>query len=521
MHIKKLHIDNFKCLKDFDIDFSCSDGGNTAILIGENGTGKSSMLEMIIRIFMSIYSLQYNASLRRKAYEYDNYTLEYTYASKNIIIQNKNRRYSVWEDNKQILKNALLLDFRDIMRADSNRLLPMRIISFYSGMNTTIQELNELIYKNYKAATFKALKCYFGIEEGKPYMPTKHFIYCSDKLTPLYLCAFLCCNNQNQRMCLTDPSGIEYISRIRVLLNTKNLSKNLNKAINSEDVEKTLEFLDGDLCKLFHDPTIMGDIYIYSISKFSNWGTDAIDILDFFDRLQTIFNAEIEVDVRINNKNVDCDWLSEGQRQLIKMIGMLGLCRFQDTLVLLDEPDAHMNPRWKYEIYNTIKDVLAPSINTQAIIATHDPLVINGVSKEFIRIFECDDETGTTKVIEPESNTEGMGIDGLLQSEYYGLPTVLDTETKKKLDEKYELMVKAKENDNVLNKKDKQKLEELTEVLEDMTFSRNIPTDIYYDEYVAAMHKIYREKMNVPLSKKDIDERNAKAEEILRGLLGE
>ena len=35
---------------------------------------------------------------------------------------------------------------------------------------------------------------------------------------------------------------------------------------------------------------------------------------------------------------------------------------------------------------------------------------------------------------------------------------------------------------------------ELTEILEDMTFSRNIPTDIYYDEYVAAMHKIYREK---------------------------
>lgn len=203
------------------------------------------------------------------------------------------------------------------------------------------------------------------------------------------------------------------------------------------------------------------------------------------------------------------------------MIGMLGLCRFQDTLVLLDEPDAHMNPKWKYEIYNTIKEVLAPSINTQAIIATHDPLVINGVSKEFIRIFERDNETGVTKVIEPESDTEGMGIDGLLQSEYYGLRTVLDTETKKKLDKKYDLMVKSKENNDNLKESEKLELEELTKNLEDMIFSRNIPTDIYYDEYVAAMHKIYREKTSNMLSKEEIDERNAKAEEILRGLLGE
>ena len=521
MHIKKLHIDNFKCLKNFDIDFTGSDGGSTAILIGENGTGKSSMLEMIIRIFMSIYSLQYNATRSKAKIDTGDYSIEYTYASNNIKIQKKNEHYYVWKNDEQLLKNERILAFRSIMRDNSNRLLPMRIISFYSGMSTTIRDLNDIIYKNYKTAVFDAIERYFGVEEGDPYIPTKHFIYCNDSFTQIYLCAFLCCNNQNQRMCLTDPSGIEEISRIRVILDTEALSKNLKKSVNIDDVERTLEFLNGDLCELFHDPTIMGNIYDYSISNFSNWKADAIEILDFFDRLQTIFNAKIIVDVNINNKIVNCDGLSEGQRQLIKMVGMLGLCRFQDTLVLLDEPDAHMNPRWKYDIFNTIQEVLDPSINTQAIIATHEPLVINGVSKRFIRIFERDDETGATKVIEPESDTEGMGIDGLLQSEYYGLPTVLDTETKKKLDKKYNLMVKSKESDDQLNDKEKQELEKLTEDLENMTFSRNIPTDIYYDEYVAAMHKIYRDKTSGKLSKEEIEERNAKAEEILRGLLGE
>lgn len=93
MHINKLHIDNFKCLKEFDIEFSGDAGGSTAILIGENGTGKSSTLEMIIRIFMSIYSLRYNA--RRKKIDTGDYTIEYTYASKNIRIQKKDDHYSV------------------------------------------------------------------------------------------------------------------------------------------------------------------------------------------------------------------------------------------------------------------------------------------------------------------------------------------------------------------------------------------------------------------------------------------
>lgn len=183
-----------------------------------------------------------------------------------------------------------------------------------------------------------------------------------------------------------------------------------------------------------------------------------------------------------------------------------------------------MNPKWKYEIEQTIAKSLQDAVNTQAIIATHDPLVINGVSKEFIRIFihnkvVVENEIQYfTKVIIPTEETEGLGIDGLLQSEYYGLPSVLDSETKKKMDEKHRLIVKK--IDGTITGEEMQKLMELTNNLENMSFARNIPTDSYYNEYVAAMHKIYSERPKVTLTADDIAERNAKAEEILRGLLG-
>ena len=101
---------------------------------------------------------------------------------------------------------------------------------------------------------------------------------------------------------------------------------------------------------------------------------------------------------------------------------MLGICKTEDCLVLMDEPDAYMNPRWKYEIKETMDKSLQDAVNTQAIVATHDPLVINGVPKEFIRIFTRDESLVSnnghyfTKVIVPTEDTEGMGIDGLLQS---------------------------------------------------------------------------------------------------------
>lgn len=244
-----------------------------------------------------------------------------------------------------------------------------------------------------------------------------------------------------------------------------------------------------------------------------------INKLDWFEAKQ----EGLEVTVTQGESNVKCSEMSEGQRQLIKILGMLGICKTEDCLVLMDEPDAYMNPRWKYEIKETMDNSLRDAINTQAIVATHDPLVINGVPKEFIRIFTHNENLVSnngyyfTKVIVPTEDTEGMGIDGLLQSEYYGLSSVLDSETKDKMDEKHRLLIKKK--DGTITDNEKYKLLELTNDLENMSFTRNIPTDSYYDEYVAAMHKIYSERPHVNLSAEDIAERNAKAEEILKGLL--
>lgn len=56
MQIKSLTIEDYKCLVDFKIQFEIAKNSSCSILIGENGTGKSTMLEVISQIFMSFDS---------------------------------------------------------------------------------------------------------------------------------------------------------------------------------------------------------------------------------------------------------------------------------------------------------------------------------------------------------------------------------------------------------------------------------------------------------------------------------
>ena len=56
MQICHLSITDNKSLFDFNIHFKTENSASTTILIGENGTGKSTMIESVLEIFMSFDS---------------------------------------------------------------------------------------------------------------------------------------------------------------------------------------------------------------------------------------------------------------------------------------------------------------------------------------------------------------------------------------------------------------------------------------------------------------------------------
>lgn len=524
MQVKRLCINDHLCLVDFEINFNTVNGGSSTILIGENGTGKSTMLEVILEILMS-----FDSPTIEKIINY-NYTMEYEYGQEIHLIIKDGHRYHI-ETSDDVCEGAY---DKIRMFLKQKRIFPERIIAFYSGANNKIFSQILKINKQYNRLCEKTLQRFLEVmnndsEKFLPDFPKRKYNYCDERLTAIYLTSILCGQDSYEKRYLINACGFEKVEFIDVIINMNKVEKIFGREQfeggHPVGLYYLTDFIDDRFTEILRrgfQYSTTGKAY-FTISDLQGYSVDSISILEFFEKLHSLFNAQYEVWVKQGKSIVTCSKMSEGQRQLIKILGMLGICKTEDCIVLMDEPDAHMNPRWKYEIKETIDCSLEKSSNTQAIIATHDPLVINGVSKEFIRIFEHNQSMINnngyyiTKVIVPTEDTVGLGIDGLLQSEYYGLPSVLDSETRLKMERKYDLLVKKKEG-TITDDEDKL-LIELTDCLENMMFARNIPVDSYYDEYVAAMHKIYSERPMVKLSAEDIAERNAKAEEILKGLL--
>ena len=134
MQIKRLCVNDHLCLVDFEIDFNTINGGSSTILIGENGTGKSTMLETILEILMS-----FDSPSIEKNIDYD-YTIEYEYAQKNIAIVKMGHSYQITIDDRVFEGSyqkiiALFLD---------NSIFPKRIITFYSGAkNKLLQKVSK------------------------------------------------------------------------------------------------------------------------------------------------------------------------------------------------------------------------------------------------------------------------------------------------------------------------------------------------------------------------------------------
>jgi len=131
--------------------------------------------------------------------------------------------------------------------------------------------------------------------------------------------------------------------------------------------------------------------------------------------------------------------MSEGEQQLLMVLGLLRFTKEDESLFLLDEPDTHLNPAWSLQYIDFLRQVVGEQVTSHIIMTTHDPLTIAGLERKQVQIIQRDETRGTIQAIHPEEDPRGMGIAALLMSDIYGLRSQLDIETMRLLDERREL----------------------------------------------------------------------------------
>lgn len=217
--------------------------------------------------------------------------------------------------------------------------------------------------------------------------------------------------------------------------------------------------------------------------------------------------------------------ISQGFRMMIGWIGHL-MQRFVDTfplsnpisafqenaIVIVDEVDISMHPLWQVSFIEILREIFP---KTQFICSTHDPLIIGGLLKSQVRIFNEID--GNIDVIEPDIDPKGLGVAGILTSEFFGLNSILDKETLEDLEEKRKLQILFK--NNKLDEEQKVRLITLEEKLEKYGFTKYQRDPLYQKFIFAFMQR--KELQKAPLNSQEKAKQDKIMVEILDEILSE
>ncbi len=141
--------------------------------------------------------------------------------------------------------------------------------------------------------------------------------------------------------------------------------------------------------------------------------------------------------VEANGRRTPVEWLSEGYKSVFAMVVDIihELLDHYDTLeqargiVLIDEIETHLHPRWKMQIMTSLRKAL-PGV--QFIVTTHDPLCLRGMDDNEVIVLQRTEGARIRKV-EGLPSVRGMSAEQLLTSEYFGLLNTVDPRLEVKL----------------------------------------------------------------------------------------
>jgi predicted ATPase len=135
---------------------------------------------------------------------------------------------------------------------------------------------------------------------------------------------------------------------------------------------------------------------------------------------------DVKVSVRVRGEDatdvpITFREMSEGEQQLLTVLGLLRFTKSHDSLILLDEPDTHLNPYWAIDYLRLLSAVMSDGSSTaseqrtsQILMSTHDPLVIVSLVKEQIHLLKRDPSSGRCEWEPASEDPKGLGFTGFL-----------------------------------------------------------------------------------------------------------
>ena len=539
MRIDTVKIDGFKNLNNFQIDID--QRKMHTILLGQNAAGKSNFLEALVIIFRDL-----DLNEKKTVNPEFNFDIKYQCKGNNIRVvginkvlnssTNPSERFI--EGNKigyQYYVEGISFKKTDFYRVKNDH-LPKYVFSYYSGISNRLEKHFDIHQKKFLKDLMD------GVDD-----PMRPLFYTRAIHSHFVLLAFYGLPEDKINIFLKDYLNILGLESILFVFKVPYWYKGKvrpggdSKFWYAKGVVKDFlnDLWDCSLAPLpikekvredFHKNHDEEHLYLYisNQDKLAELAQKYGNNANFFKMLESTYISDLisEVRVKVKKQNVDgyitFKELSEGEQQLLTVLGLMRFTKEEDTLFLLDEPDTHLNPFWKWKYMNLMKEVVDTDKTSQVIMTTHDPLVIGGLTRQEIRIFQAekiinasDEETTHISTFEPDFDPKGLGVAGILTSNFFNLPSTLDKETLEIVNKRNLLI--AKRDTIELTDTEKISLNEAFQILGDLGINTT-DRDPLYEKFLIEMSKTDNYKIE-KMTSGEIEEQNKVAKQIMDKLL--
>jgi predicted ATPase len=518
VRLDRLRIPNYRNLRGFEIDFDESQP--TTVLLGRNGTGKSYLIEAIVEIFRE---------LELGGAPAFTYTLDYVCRAQTIHIDadpdRSGKRLEITVDGKFVTQAAFQRNLESY--------LPNYLFAYYSGWSSRLEHHFDRPTRRHYNLILKS---------PDRQLPLRRLFFCRKEYSQFVLLAFFLSPSDAARDLLRKYLGIARFESALFVLKTpwwrgSGAPNKIQQAEGDPRFWYARGAFKGFLARLWHralapirnTETIERDVrrqsegterlylFIKNETELAALKEPGEDSKDLFGYLESLFLCDLIDEVRVTVERTDGNrvkfvQMSEGEQQLLTVLGLLLFTQNDESLYLLDELDTHLNPVWTYDFLKLLQEnILAEK--GQLIVATHNPLMIGSLHKNQVRML-AQTEDGI-KAAEPEYDPIGIGVEGLLKSELYGLRSTLAPEVLGKLDRHYLLLGKKDKTDA-----EQSELMRLATELNELGVSRTHPNP-YFEAFANAMARRRSPEPQAQLSKEEIEEQAELADEVLKEVLAE
>ncbi|HEX7331391.1 MAG TPA: AAA family ATPase [Pyrinomonadaceae bacterium] len=524
MKLDKLWIKNFKNLKDFSVDFD--ENSFVTVVVGWNGTGKSNLFEALVIIFRDLDL----GTTTKFAYR-----VEYICHGNRITIDSDPDRPA----RDRIRRQIVPLDSHSGKgnENDKDQYLPAYVFGYYSGPSNRLKEYFIDHQRRYydavinveetDAASLRKLKSlrrlFFAENHHSKYVLLSFFIKKDEKILAFLRDYLRIVGLESVLFVMKKPSwgDSEHLWGARGLVR-KFLEKLYDIALAPMHLKQRIHMgIKKTKQQEFYY------LYVKDIESLTDLASDYDSPSDFFANLESTDLSEVihDVYVKVRIKNHDGTLtfreLSEGEQQLLMVLGLLRFTKEKESLILLDEPDTHLNPHWNVEYLSILKGivddekVISPQQETRHIImSSHDPLVIAALERQQVQILKRD-TADRCYAARPEMHPRGLGFTGILTSDMFGFRSDLDPITLNLLDKKVELTAK----EGTLTPEEASELNRIDTELDRIGFLGAF-SDPYYTAFVRgwARRKEFERFKKPFLTEQERKDHAAITDEILREL---